>query len=800
MNIFKCHKCDSRTKVCNAQNPCLCLVDKDKRNIAEVAEKGDCPLGYFSHPQNMPKVKTKDDIGKAMWLELHEYALELHTEEQDKNWLDSFAKRLPNGCHCRDKWPNVLKSTPPPYGQDLFPWTVDIHDKINQELKKFRFYYSDGKLDYNLARKKYTKNPLPDGFSLTPEKPKPEAIIESLAKVDGLPTPTDNRPINGNLSKEQIYNLFDAVYVINLKRRKERLDQFNRHIADLKGGWPFKPITVFEAVDGDAEGKNSTWGCRESHAKVLKYAIEQGQTNILILEDDAYFTDDFSSKITEFLSKVPEWDGLWLGNEHRGNFEKATTGVLRATNPHRLHAYALRGKALKSMFDWLAYGPKASGYHDWWLDHADHVTGEMLGKNYQIYFPDPILVAQRGGYSDIRGQVKPFEWFGEAPKMLPYIGNDKVIYLKCPRNVREELRGLGLHGGYNIVGDTGVDQWLNVNIKNNTENVEYVFDMWLDVIRNEAAMSGKIPCVWYPDLPQNLVEKLVNLGAIFIDENDTLSIRRKLDLLEVPLPDTANKIFAVVGIRNGGLELLPHWLKHYTNLGADKLLLGIFPDVTQESKNEIDSMCHGYPVVYFNQTWMGKDHSETEGRNEEERRTACRENGALPSTWVIHTDLDEFQTYPAPLNDVIDAMNERKQKGVFGNFCDRVSIDGGLPEVKSDISVFHQYPYGTKLTKNILEGGEWKIMIAKYSVRTNIGHHDSPNYSEKSWPIGTLDDYKVHHFKWTKSVLERMQWGLSRTQAHPAWLKDTRMFLEWFEANDNKILLDDPKVESRLLN
>jgi hypothetical protein len=70
---------------------------------------------------------------------------------------------------------------------------------------------------------------------------------------------------------------FDAVVVVSLCRRADRLAEFRAEIQ--KCGWPFREPAVFPAVDGShlplVPGyKNpAIWGCTQSHLRVLEEAL-----------------------------------------------------------------------------------------------------------------------------------------------------------------------------------------------------------------------------------------------------------------------------------------------------------------------------------------------------------------------------------------------------------------------------------------------------------------------------------------------------------------------------------------------
>ena len=132
----------------------------------------------------------------------------------------------------------------------------------------------------------------------------------------------------------------DHIFIINLKRdvdRKIRMEeQLKKH--DLQN------YTFFEAIDGQNEDLSKydfkvipEWydpthkkimtkgeiGCALSHYKIWEKIAVGDFENVLILEDDALLSDDFSKKIEEIdmtkpeLKKNPDQTLMWIGEKSK---------------------------------------------------------------------------------------------------------------------------------------------------------------------------------------------------------------------------------------------------------------------------------------------------------------------------------------------------------------------------------------------------------------------------------------------------------------------------------------------------
>jgi glycosyl transferase family 25 len=207
---------------------------------------------------------------------------------------------------------------------------------------------------------------------------------------------------------------FDRVVVVNLARRRDRLERFWQTL----GAWPFKTPRRFEAVDGEVVGTPAgwdkgpgAWGCLLSHRAVLDSAINDGVRALLVLEDDAYPVENFSTLAREFMGKVPDdWDGLMLGAEHLRPPEMVCPGVVRCVASNRSHAYAVRGRLM---------GVLSQFWRSTTNDHCDLVISSLM-RHFKMYAPDPLLIGQDAGHSDVTNRKEWLRFL--APEQKESIG------------------------------------------------------------------------------------------------------------------------------------------------------------------------------------------------------------------------------------------------------------------------------------------------------------------------------------------------------------------------------------------
>jgi hypothetical protein len=132
-----------------------------------------------------------------------------------------------------------------------------------------------------------------------------------------------------------------------------------------------------------------------------------------------------------------------------------------------------------------------------------------------VYAPDPWLVGQAGGRSDIRGAEKPVEWWLGRDKLPP----GPVALAKVSRDVLEAMITLGFHPGASRDED-GIDEGLKrvFATPSRAERVQRLKD-WLTMIQVEC-VGGLLPTVWHADATLDLVQEAW-AGQVYLVQGNT---------------------------------------------------------------------------------------------------------------------------------------------------------------------------------------------------------------------------------------------------------------------------------------
>ena len=326
-------------------------------------------------------------------------------------------------------------------------------------------------------------------------------------------------------------NYFDRIVVINLRRRPDRLKQFWRELD--RHHWPFQKPEIFQAVDGNKvpapktwDAGGGAWGCMQSHRQILEQAIMDDVSKLLVLEDDMCLTSDFVARITDFLSRVPnDWGQLMLGGQHSSEATlRVKRGIVRCTNCQRTHAYAIRGRFMRALYQhWVST-----------QGHCDHRMGEIQAR-YRVYAPEPFIFGQAEGRSDISGAVNPRKFWVPPRKCLP------VVLLHAPQSAVAQLREHGFHTGHDRNTRTDVDNGLDKIMSGPSESVRSRLSDWIRSINWEITSDpGTVCTIWHPDVTLSLVRDATD-GAVYEIEAETVqqAIERT--------PETVRRMIGLTG-------------------------------------------------------------------------------------------------------------------------------------------------------------------------------------------------------------------------------------------------------------
>ena len=148
----------------------------------------------------------------------------------------------------------------------------------------------------------------------------------------------------------RLNDYFDKIICINLEKRKDKWNDVYTSFVNL--GIEVERFSAFDCdvfkslpYRYDKYGMASV-ACALSHIAVLKSAVGREFNNVLILEDDAEFVDDFNVKFDQISKQIPtDWNMLYLGAAIEGSCHRVSENILKCDNLLTTHAYAVNSSS-----------------------------------------------------------------------------------------------------------------------------------------------------------------------------------------------------------------------------------------------------------------------------------------------------------------------------------------------------------------------------------------------------------------------------------------------------------------------
>jgi hypothetical protein len=238
------------------------------------------------------------------------------------------------------------------------------------------------------------------------------------------------------------------------------------------------------------------------------------------------------------------------------------------------------------------------------------------------------------------------------------------------------------------------------------------------------------------------------------------------------------RLVTVVG---HGVELLPHFIKHYLEYVDEIHIVAYVSDISPNIKQDILNIIKDYENVVMcdvvrNRVFDWEKVTQIYNYNKSKH----------PNDWWVVADVDEFHLYPNNnLKELIDICNEQGFEMVRGGFIDRIGLDGEFSELKDDVPLWEQYPHAGFFRYPMSNANPNKICVMKGHIELTSGQHYAKLDNQTTWKwqgwnhplIYNLGYVQVHHFKWDKTSIDRIKLVASIKQDYAYSKEYEQMFL-----------------------
>lgn len=254
------------------------------------------------------------------------------------------------------------------------------------------------------------------------------------------------------------------------------------------------------------------------------------------------------------------------------------------------------------------------------------------------------------------------------------------------------------------------------------------------------------------------------------------------------------KLITVTGIRSNTLRQM---LEHYKEYVSEIHVI-LYNALDRSNKNEYNickEIAEEFGCIIYDKTeriynWE----AVTKFYNEIKFK--------FPDDWWIVSDDDELQLYQTSIDYIIEDSEEHGWEFVTGGFVDRIGENGKFPEITQSDDLWNLFPIASFFRNPICGADANKVTMMKGKIEITNGQHYVKIGGQTTWrwqgwnhplryPIHK-NFTQVHHFKWDKSVVDRIK-DVSTINTPYSYSDEYRKMYEYIIKNEGKINLAEFK-------
>ena len=221
------------------------------------------------------------------------------------------------------------------------------------------------------------------------------------------------------IQESPLLSFFDKIYIINLAERSDRRRDMVKQLEKLNPENSRKNVSFFSAIKPQNKGDFPSIGCRGcflSHLAVLKNALLEKHSRILIVEDDLSFNQYLIHNQGAIINELSQlsWDFCYLGHSVQLPKNEGSRFVKYEDPIMLAHFVGINKRVMKDLVAFLeAILTRPAGHPDGGPMHVDgaYSTFRKQHANLITLVANPSLGFQRSSPSDIAGH----KWFDTIP-------------------------------------------------------------------------------------------------------------------------------------------------------------------------------------------------------------------------------------------------------------------------------------------------------------------------------------------------------------------------------------------------
>lgn len=234
--------------------------------------------------------------------------------------------------------------------------------------------------------------------------------------------------------------------------------------------------------------------------------------------------------------------------------------------------------------------------------------------------------------------------------------------------------------------------------------------------------------------------------------------------------------------------LFRHWVRHYLGYGfrPEDWLLSLFSSHPDDNIIEVTGWLRQQGIEVQSAVMNSSQHIPQAQEAEYLRLRA----DLPPEEWVVIVDADEFIEFPDSAPTFFSDLDQLGFNAARGYLVDRHAPGYRLAEV-NDTNLFDQFPMRSSVSRNVANAIVAKMCGFKNRFTVSLGHHwiEDPDGAVRL----NQPDMPVHHFKWTRGLLNRLQRTMALPEEKIFWQHENLALLPF--VTEDRLLVSLPQAQ-----
>ena len=244
------------------------------------------------------------------------------------------------------------------------------------------------------------------------------------------------------------------------------------------------------------------------------------------------------------------------------------------------------------------------------------------------------------------------------------------------------------------------------------------------------------------------------------------------------MQDQIYTICNIYGFLDREKQLLPHFVNHYRSKLETQIVF-----CTSHTNIEFHHYCDANNLEYI--SFDNFDSNLPLGSQDSLRINHTKN---IKKSWYIPIDLDEFISIENKkhLLDLKQQCLTSSAKYVTGYLVDKICADKNIkPQIDVEISIQTQFPQTFLITRNIMDGCIYKVLLASPDIDVSPGHHWPVFQNNKKATHLALakNRFQIYHYKWFGDILKlEYEKYIVRKKYCPKFATEQKKLLDYFDA------------------